>query len=113
MNITITLTPSESLIALVQSLVGPVPQPLGVKVPEKITAPPKKETPKVETAAETVTAAGDDKITLESLRAIMDGKRAEGKTAGIKALLKKFNVDRLTALSTDQYADFKTEAVAL
>jgi len=111
MNITLTITASEPILAIFQAFVAGVQSTPQTPAPKKVQV---KETPAAkELPAAPEAPAGEEKVTLEQLRAVSQAKSQAGKRDGVKGLLAKYGVDRITALATDQYGAFYAEMDAL
>lgn len=108
MNFTLTITASEPILTILQAFAA------GVQSAPATTKKAKEPTSTVkELQAPTELLDDAEKITLEQLRAVSQAKSQAGKRDGVKGLLAKYGVDRITALATDQYTDFYAEMNAL
>ena len=52
-------------------------------------------------------------VTLEEVRAVLSAKAADGKREGVKALLAKYGVTQLSAVTPDNYAALLKDAEGL
>jgi hypothetical protein len=115
MNITLTITgdtPADIMTAI-QELSKSSVMSNGTVILNEEKPPVKKIEKAAEEKKPAETIAQTPSITLESVRALVQEKQKQGKRDGLKALLTKFGVERVTSLAKEQYADFTTEVKAL
>jgi benzoyl-CoA reductase/2-hydroxyglutaryl-CoA dehydratase subunit BcrC/BadD/HgdB len=102
MNITLTITATPQLFAILEKFVGGLTTPAaGASVedaPKQVVKEVVKEQPDDSTSGE--------KITVEELRALVKSKNQNDK---VKAILTKLGAASVSALESKDYADFKKQ----
>lgn len=72
-----------------------------------------QETPTVQETSETMATEPKEKITLEEVRAVLAEKSRNGFTTEVKALIRKFGVEKLSDIEESRFADVLAEVEAI
>ena len=72
-----------------------------------------QETPSVQETSETMATEPKKKITLEAVRAALAEKSRSGFTAEVKALIRRFGVEKLSDVDESRFAEVLAEAEAI
>lgn len=113
MNITLTITASADLMALLGAMFQVFNnRSIENSPPIKSIKKPSTKIDSIETPPEETTS-GVEPVTLAQVKDLVHTKSQAGKKDGIKAVLKEFEVNKVTELTSDQYAAFFEKITAL
>ena len=98
----------NALITALQEIAGEETKAETEKFVE-IYTPPELEEPAAQ-LTETKTSAGPATVTLDAVKAVLVEKSRMGFKAEVKALVKKYGADKISALQESQYAAVLKEA---